>query len=326
MYKRHGEEQHGAQSRSVASADMVAQWVDSTLIASAHSLRGIKELYDLTQAQPGSIDAEALATLLVRRRDSLEFWEEVALVSPSGRIVASTLSSSLTRIELDQHAFFTPLLSHTAPVLEAVSGLYSSETAGGELRLLHALRLENPEGELQGLALARFAPSVFADMLERLTLNEGTSLGLVDTTLRVLARRAEAGIAASMSVGKEVRTPQLLAFQSGSDIRRSWIRESPVDGVHRLYSARKLENAPWVVIAGTDTTFYLNDWWRRFWALMAGWLALVVMGTVAMRHYHHLYAAEQELRQHRNRLAMEMETQLQAQQASELEADHQRDA
>ncbi|CAM3985051.1 EAL domain-containing protein [Vreelandella rituensis] len=320
MHKHHGEEQRGAQSRSVASADMVAQWVDSTLIASAHSLRGIKELYDLTQTQPGSINADALATLLVRRRDSLEFWEEVALVSPSGRIIASTFSSSATHIELDQYDFFTPLLRPNAPVLEAISGLYASETASGDLRLLHALRLESPEGELQGLALARLHPSLFADMLERLTLNEGTSLGLVDAKPRVLARRAQAGTAASIALGTEVRTPQLLAFLSGSDIRGSWVRDSPVDGVHRLYSARKLENAPWVVIAGTDTAFYLNDWWRRFWALMAGWLALVVMGAVGMRHYRHLHAAEQELRQHRNRLAMEMETQLQAQQASELEA------
>ncbi|WP_346797093.1 EAL domain-containing protein [Halomonas sp. Bachu 37] len=319
MNVAHEEDERLARARTATTADMMNEWVSSLLATSEHSLREILGLYRLNQA--GQIEPSVLVDLLKRRRDSVDIWEDVALVDAQGYVLASTRPMEASRFELGSSAFLAPLvLESSSAASPAVSTLYWSE-AVGQLRVLHALRIESPEEGVEGLVLARLDPALFEGLMERLSLGPGTSLALVDSSPRVIAQRVF-GIDGSTAAapGAHVATPQLLDFL-GSDVTRdSWVRKSPVDDNRRLFSARKVTGTDWVVLAGEDTTLYLADWWRRFWALVLGWVAMVLMGAVALRHYHHLYAAEKELRRHRNRLATEVEQRTEAQRVSELEA------
>ncbi|MCC5901295.1 MAG: EAL domain-containing protein [Halomonas sp.] len=309
-------QQASAQSRTAASADVVAEWLGSALDSSRHALESVEALYRLTYES--HIDTTTLAYYLAQQRDQLPLWDEVGLLDAQGNVLVSTLALQCTRFDASGHSFLAALTEEGAP-RDAVSRLYWSDRAEG-LRLLHALRVDsNAEGPV-AFVVARLDPAYLVQLVTRLTLSEGASLALLDITPRVIVQRVLEIEDTFALLGREVSTPELAGFLASGEVAGSWERASPVDDTQRLFSARRLNDAPWLVISGEDTTFYLHDWWRRFWIILVGIVLLAVLGATAFYHYRRLYAAEQGLREHRQQLTQEIAARKQAQQATELEA------
>ncbi|WP_179931065.1 bifunctional diguanylate cyclase/phosphodiesterase [Vreelandella salicampi] len=307
-------QQQQAQMHTAANAEMVVQWMESALDASRHSLQGVGDLYHLWQAQ--GLAQQDLAMLLKRQRDSLDVWQDVAVLSPKRELVATTAPLSLS---IDESRLLQTLACNDCGPKSAVSPLYR-EGNNGSPYLLHALRIENSNGELDALAVAWLSPGYIVHVVNQLPLRSGDSVALLDTSARVMVQRSDDQREAESLLGKVVSTEQLNAFLDSSVLSDSWVRHSPLDGNQRLFTGRKLKTAPWLVIVGENTTVYLHDWWRRFWALLVGSMLLLALGGLTLRHYRHLYVAEQALREHRNRLAEEVTARKKTQQASELKA------
>ncbi|MGY4878860.1 EAL domain-containing protein [Vreelandella aquamarina] len=307
-------QQQLAQARTESSAEMVAHWLESALDTSLHSLSGVNELYQLTLM--GQLSQPDLVALLERRRDSLPVWDDVAVLAPSGRAIAATRTPRLSAED------WTLLIELTADNgrSSAVSTVFHTNDASRSPYLLHAKRIENSQGQLEALVVAWLSPDYLVNLVNQLPLRHGDSIALLDITPRVMVQRSDQQRKASSLIDEKVNTPQLSAFLKVRAQRDSWKRHSPLDDEQRLFTGYKLNIAPWIVIAGEDTTVYLHDWWRRFWGLLVGSLLLVSLGTLALRHYRQLYVAEQELREHRNQLAIEVASRTKAQQATELEA------
>lgn len=309
-------QQASAQSRTGASADVVAEWIGSALDSSRHALKSVEALYRLTREE--FIDTNVLAHYLAEQRDQVALWDEVGLLDAQGHVLVSTLPLQSTRFEAGEHAVFA-LLAEQSASRDAVSRLYWSERADG-LRLLHALRVESDADEPDVYIVARLNPGYLSQLLNRLTLSEGASIALLDTTPRIIVRNFQQIEDITAVLGQEVSTPQLVRFLASGEMVASWQRASPVDSTQRLFSARRLTDAPWLVISGEDTTFYLYDWWRRFWIVLIGVVLLAALGATAFHHYRRLYAAEKGLREHRQKLTQEVAARKKAQQATELEA------
>lgn len=305
-----------AQSRTGASADVVAEWLGSALDTSRHALESVEALYRLAREE--RLDTTVLTDYLTQQRDQVALWDEVGLVDLRGNVLASTLSRQNTRFEVGVHDVFAALAEH-GDRRDAVTRLYQSEHAGG-LRLLHVLRVESSADEPQAYIVARLDPAYFVQLMGRLTLNDGASLALLDSTPRVIMQRSQRGAEVPATLGREVSTPELAHFLASGDIEATWERVSPLDNTQRLFSVRRLSDAPWLVISGEDTTFYLSDWWRRFWIILVIVGLLAALGATAFHHYRRLYAAEQGLREHRFQLTQEVAARKKAQQATELEA------
>ncbi|WP_144049414.1 bifunctional diguanylate cyclase/phosphodiesterase [Vreelandella massiliensis] len=304
-------QQQQAKTHTAAHAQMVAHWLESALEASHHSLQGVGELYHLSQS--ASLEQADLATLLKRRRDSFNVWQDVALLSPGGEVVAATTERPFA---VDETRLLDALASGQDRM---VSPLYH-EGENGMPYLLHGLRIENSAGGLDALAVARLSSHYIVALVNQLPLHQGDSVALLDTSARVMVQRSEQHREAEGLLDRAVNTEELNAFLASPALSDSWERRSPLDGTRRLFSGRKLDKAPWLVIVGEDTTVYLHDWWRRFWALLVGTLLLVGLGVLTLRHYRQLYGTEQALREHRNRLAEEVDTRKKSQQVSELKA------
>jgi diguanylate cyclase (GGDEF)-like protein/PAS domain S-box-containing protein len=297
---------------TAANAEMVAQWMESALDASRHSLKGVGELYHLRQSE--RLAQQDFVTLLRRRRDSLDVWQDVAVLLPKGHSVAATAPSFF-----DESPWLQTLASGDGRPESEVSPLYRGEDSGSAY-LLHALRIENSDGELEALVVARLSARYIVNVVNQMPLRRGDSVALLDTSARVMVQRSDQQREAKSLLGKTVTTEQLNAFLDASVLSDSWVRRSPLDGDQRMFTGRKLQMAPWLVIVGENTTVYLHDWWRRFWALLIGSVLLLALGALTLRHYRHLYVAEQALREHRNRLAKEVAARKKMQQASELKA------
>ncbi|WFE70505.1 EAL domain-containing protein [Halomonas sp. M1] len=309
-------QQTSAQSRTGASADVVAEWLGSALETSRHALESVEALYQLTYDE--RIDTTLLTHYLAQQRDQVALWDEVGLLDPQGNVLASTLPLQSTRFDVGVQDVLSGLVGQRDR-RDVVSRLYWSERANG-LRLLHLLRVENSVGEPEAYIVARLNPAYFVQLMGRLTLNEGASLALLDATPRVIMQRSQGGVEEPAVLGREVSTPELAHFLASDQLAATWERVSPVDDTQRLFSARRLSDAPWLVISGEDTTFYLHDWWRRFWIILVGVVLLAALGATAFYHYRRLYAAEKVLREHRQQLTQEVAARKKAQQATELEA------
>lgn len=309
-------QQASAQSRTGASADVVAEWLGSALDSSRHALKSVEALYRLTREE--LIGTNVLAHYLAEQRNQVALWDEVGLLDAQGNVLVSTLPLQSTRFEAGEHTVFAILAEQSAS-RDAVSRLYWSERADG-LRLLHALRVESGADEPDVYIVARLNPGYLSQLLNRLTLSEGASIALLDTTPRIIVRNFQQIEDITAVLGQEVSTPQLVRFLASGEMTASWQRASPVDSTQRVFSARRLTDAPWLVISGEDTTFYLYDWWRRFWIVLIGVVLLAALGATAFHHYRRLYAAEKGLREHRQKLTQEVAARKKAQQATELEA------
>ncbi|TVM07047.1 MAG: EAL domain-containing protein [Halomonas sp.] len=307
-------QQQLAQARTESSAQMVAQWLESALETSLHSLRGVNELYQLMAS--GHLSVHELNKLMDSRRHSLPVWNEVTLITPEGSVIAGTHGISLSAED------WTLLLALNTDngQQSGVSRVFHVNNDEQTPYLLHALRIENSERQLEALVVAWLSPNHLVNLVNQLPLGDGNSIALLDTSRLLMVQRSGEDGQASTLIDKRVDTPQLARFLESHHHSDSWIRRSPQDGDQRLFTGYKLAMAPWLVIVGENTTVYLYDWWRRFWALLIGCLLLIGTGILALRHYRQLYEAEQDLREHRNQLAKEVAARTQAQQATELEA------
>lgn len=72
---------------------------------------------------------------------------------------------------------------------------------------------------------------------------------------------------------------------------------SPLDDTPRLFSARRLEGAPYLVVAGRDLRQVLAPWWQQLAMLAAGWLFVALVGFVALRRHLSLLTTKRRLRE-----------------------------
>lgn len=117
--------------------------------------------------------------------------------------------------------------------------------------------LISTEGELEGFALAGLEPSFFQQWLDLIELDHYNSITIYDLNSRMLARNP----IAPERIGSQVIETHLNRMaSSGTESHFSHRIASPVDGIDRVWSLRRIGELPFIVVVGEPTSTALSNW------------------------------------------------------------------
>ncbi|ABI56186.1 EAL domain-containing protein [Alkalilimnicola ehrlichii MLHE-1] len=287
-----------AADRTQARVDMVAEWVRSSLLVSEHTLAGIAHILAPETPErmiPYHLGDEALDGFLRLRRDSLPILNELAILRHDGTVLNSTREDMARGTDLGDTAFLSAFRAD--PTLhELITSLYRSPLDDRHY-LMHLRRISRAPDPTANLVAIQLDPAIFSEALHRTTLSRGESITVLDRDLQLVARYPDRDSdGASVPVSTPVETPELTAFlEQGHATARIRMR-SPVDGVERIYTARRVNALPFVVISGEAIDVALGGWRQRAWAMGLGVALAALLGTALLAHYLHRRSLERALR------------------------------
>ena len=298
LFDQYQRDMQAARERTAARADLVAEWVAGIFAVSDTGLSGVAELLGPSQrrrlfGEPPEL--ELLEELLVRREESLELIGRVSIIDGQGRVVASSSSLHPPGFDVSGLPFFR-LLQEQPTRMALVSPLQWSA-----LERRHVVLLLHRLPDDTGLVMAQLDPAVFGQTLEGLSLTRGESIAIIDTEMQLVARRpgvGEAGAeeAAGEALGRRVVEPLTQAFMASGEVRTHLSTESPLDGSERLYTLRRVDDLPFVVVVGESRDLLLGDWIYRLWVRVVIGLVVMGLGWLLLRHYLNRLRLEEEVR------------------------------
>ena len=298
LFDQYQRDMQAARERTAARADLVAEWVAGIFAVSDAGLSGVAELLGPSQrrrlfGEPPEL--ELLEELLVRREESLELIGRVSIIDGQGRVVASSSSLHPPGFDVSGLPFFR-LLQEQPTRMALVSPLQWSA-----LERRHVVLLLHRLPDDTGLVMAQLDPAVFGQTLEGLSLTRGESIAIIDTEMQLVARRpgvGEAGAeeAAGEALGRRVVEPLTQAFMASGEVRTHLSTESPLDGSERLYTLRRVDDLPFVVVVGESRDLLLGDWIYRLWVRVVIGLVVMGLGWLVLRHYLNRLRLEEEVR------------------------------
>lgn len=221
-------------------------------------------------------DAFDLAAAVEHKVIDSRFYNQVGMINAEGIYHLSNVPD-FKRVDLNDREHFRVHVEHDSqtffvskPVLGRVSKKWSVQMTR---------RINRPDGSFGGVAVISLDPLYFTSVYSEVDLGQYGSVALIGQDGVVRARRVGNVAAAGQDVSGAPLFQLHNQAQSGHASGRS-----PIDGRLRMYSYRKLADAPLAVIVGADreealaafvarrTTYFGFAWGMS--AIIAGFCAL----------------------------------------------------
>jgi diguanylate cyclase (GGDEF)-like protein len=178
-------------------------------------------------------------------------------------------------VKISDRAFFKAFKSGSADSPILVELVHSRFT--GTWATVFSHKVTGPKGEFLGVVTRAITPASFEEFFGSVALGEGAAISMYHRDGTLLARypHIEAMIGRNFEAGEVHR--QILSKSDHGTMRLT----SPIDGLERLASARRLGVFPIAIIATTTVSAALADWRDqiRFLIAVAG-LAVLVITTM----------------------------------------------
>ncbi|WP_444985726.1 EAL domain-containing protein [Halomonas mongoliensis] len=297
LFDQYQRDMQAARERTAARADLVAEWVAGIFSVSEAALTGMTEVLEPPQRQRlfgEPLVVEQAEEFLARRRESLGLIDKVSLIDEGGRVVASSSPLHPPGFDMSGLSFFR--LMQAQPPREAlVTPLLWSALERRQVVVL----LRRLAGG--GTVMIQLDPAVFGQTLDDLSLTRGESIAIIDTGMRLVARRPGVGEAGAEEeaggvLGRRIEEPLTQAFIQSGEARTHLRTASPLDGSDRLYTMRRLDDLPFVVVVGEGLDVLLSDWSYRLWVRVMVGLLVMGLGGLVLRHYLNRLRLEEEMR------------------------------
>ncbi|WP_253449190.1 EAL domain-containing protein [Halomonas sp. Y3] len=297
LFDQYQRDMQAARERTAARADLVAEWVAGIFSVSEAALTGMTEVLEPPQRQRlfgEPLVVEQAEEFLARRRESLGLIDKVSLIDEGGRVVASSSPLHPPGFDMSGLPFFR--LMQAQPSREAlVTPLLWSALERRQVVVL----LRRLAGG--GTVMIQLDPAVFGQTLDDLSLTRGESIAIIDTGMRLVARRPGVGEAGAEEeaggvLGRRIEEPLTQAFIQSGEARTHLRTASPLDGSDRLYTMRRLDDLPFVVVVGEGLDVLLSDWSYRLWVRVMVGLLVMGLGGLVLRHYLNRLRLEEEMR------------------------------
>ena len=284
---------------------------NTVLLLARHYDQQLHEFVGLQKSVVSQIETSAVSSpeLFKSQMSTLEMHEAlrakvssytdvagVNLYAADGTLINSLEYWPVPNINVADREYFQSFKSGSAasPVLiQLVKGRFSPGWA-----IVVAQRLNSANGNFLGVTTRAFPPANIEKFFETVTLGKEASISMFHTDGTLLARYPTV---ASMLGRNFIYGPVHQALSQTDNLVTQAI--SPIDGLERLASARRLDNFPLYIIATTTVSAALADWREqtRFLVGVAILSAVVVAGLIFL-------IVQQLSRQHKKskrRLALE---------------------
>lgn len=188
------------------------------------------------------------------------------------------MTHTLTRVGYDaSHREWCRVPMTTPGMQTYVSNMFISHD--GQPMVIQSRRF--PGEAFTGLAAIGVSLDFFSNWISGISTSASGIVAIVDRNMTLLARKP----AVPSALGKVVVDPVVKAFLESDETIRSQRLASPVDGVPRLYSIRKIENLPFAVVVGLADKEWQSGWIQRLWLTATGLVIVWLLAAFALRSY-----------------------------------------
>ncbi|WP_447927877.1 bifunctional diguanylate cyclase/phosphodiesterase [Vreelandella sp. EE27] len=277
-YEQYQREIEAATVRMEARVGVVAQWTQGVLGQSEQALFSLNELVTLFE-DPDEQSRQVLEEAIDELTQYVSSVDAMGVLDTSGRVVLSS-DERYEGFSYRNTEFFQAF--RDSELTREVTTLQRSPESG-EVFLYNAKRLENALGEFAGIAVSRIQPQIFADALQRLSMNEGESITLVDTDFQLIARHSQPPL--DVTVGQRLEPPTQWRPVGGGEAGQAFRMRSPVDQRERLFRLERIGDYPVYAVVGVDLQSLLSDWRDRTALLLVIMVVIALLGGWGLRHY-----------------------------------------
>ena len=251
-----------AEEHSTDTAFQVAEWVAGSFPAAEMLLNDV-----IGHVDPAELVYPPTDPALYRQRG--EMLREKLLTLPKGNVIGffdqncvNTHSATTERLNLSNGRDFSQrdycaLARQQSPGMKVDNLMHS--VINDDLQVMAVKRLPDPNNEFVGFAAVSLRLGFFRKWLERLHLQAGGEVMIVDANRRLIA----VSPAAPNRLGEVIQNELLESLLDAGQGESSRQLVSPLDGVERIYSGEKLKDLPFVVLAGVSVEAALDDVWSK---------------------------------------------------------------
>ncbi len=200
----------------------------------------------------------------------------VNIFDADGKLINSSESWPVPKISVADRNYFKAFKSGTAATSVLIALVHGRFT--GEWATVISHNITGPNGEFLGMVTRAITPANFEKFFASLTLGDDAAISLYHSDGTLLARYPHIEEMIGRNFSKGPVHQEVLSKADHGTIRLT----SPMDGVDRLASARKLSEFPISVIATTTVAAALTDWREqtRFLVIVASLSVMVIAGVL----------------------------------------------
>ncbi|MFC0388112.1 GGDEF domain-containing protein [Muricoccus vinaceus] len=289
-----------AKEASLNLARALEQDIARNLLSFDLSLQGTAgalHLPGLDQATP-----QVRYMALFDRAATAEYLGSILVLDPDGAVVASSRTLGRAPINVADRDYFRIHRDQPDAGL-FISRPYQSRLRSGDPSIAISRRLTGADGRFEGVIMGALRLAFFQDLFGKLNLGSEGLVALVRTDGVVVARLPGGERQPERDVGD---TDTFRRMASGRD--GQFVGHSPIDGVERLYTFRRVGDFPLLLTVGLSTADIHAAWWRKMERL-GSILVLLCGATIALcllfqREMLRRLAAESALTSAAERLAV----------------------
>jgi len=214
-------------------------------------------------------DAEALGRLLREHTAAGSYTRSIYILDTQGRMILHSSGQLSDDYFVDREYFRTHVV--------ADNGLYISEMMKGRITgrwgMVLSRRLTDPDGRFAGVVVAALEPGKLEQVFSGVDVGPRGRLSLRHVDGHLIVRIP----ADTNAIGKMLpMTPQMLARMGDAGVFTGELTSS-LDGVERIYTARRVRGTPLMVLVGLSKDDVLATWKRSAVAFGGFALALVLV-------------------------------------------------
>jgi len=209
--------------------------------------------------------------------------DSLRVIDAQGRVTFNaSRSAALPDLDVGDRAYFQRQKSDPSAGLVLSEPLRSQLTGVWLVTLSH--RVSAPDGRFLGLVQAALPSEYFQSLFAGLDIGKSGSVTLLDTDMHLLARHP----AHPAKIGSTIEGGPIPPSLAKGEITGSFEVDSPIDDVYRLFTYRKLDQLPYIVVIGRAHSEFLESWRRKaiFYAVAYAGLGLALLSFLYLLQRH----------------------------------------
>lgn len=284
-----------ATERANAKSFLIAEWVAKSFALKQYVLSETVSQFDAEDLQYPSLDPQRhqqQTQALVARAQTLPNMLFLGMLNTDCIVTHTSIGINLGFDASSNGREYCQLALSEPQNAFKVSNMFVS--VDNSLNVTISLPMFNDEQGLQGVALAGLDLTFFQRWLDLIELEQDDNvITLYDLNSRVLARKP----LLVEQLGRQVVEARLndMANAPLSQLQSPYVHRlvSPVDGVDRVWSLRRMGDLPFIVVIGEQTHNSLGSWRQQLsWYLLAFALLVASLLVSTLSYVRNLFQTE----------------------------------
>lgn len=263
---------------------LISEWIKGTFNASDYILRDIIDEVPVSALKYPSTDLiehARISQFIDRKRKSLPYANGVGL---NDEKCIMTHTPALVGFDASQREWCA-IPMHDSSMQTYVSNMFISNI--NDMMVIQVRKFPDNKG-LAGIGVNL---NFFSQWLKNIDMGENGVIAILDTNFNLLAREPSL----PESLGKKIDSVVLKNFTDLNCSSQSYSGISSLDDTKKLYSIRKVEELPFIVVVGKADMEWLNGWHKQLMIAIGMSFLILAMSWVILSHYVGILKHKKEL-------------------------------